>query len=242
MGGASAKCGVLNAAGTLGAHFPSSFAWLAAQNRKCIVGQGLTESGAVGKRCGVFRNFPFRSVSFRSVPPYFGWFRTDPLLPGAECLPSPHCLVPGARCLFRSRGLSGVAGFAAKNKEGIVPQGLTDLGEVAKLSVSFRFFPKLSETFRFVPFRSGVFRPDASGFRFVPLRSVPIHRGSAWFRGPAAGVSRTRAGGRSPSSAAPAGRTSGRRRVSVRTGRSGRGSRQVPPRPGAAASAGQSPC
>ena len=38
--------------------------------------------------------------------------------------------------------------------------GLTDLGAVAKRSVSFRNFPKLSVSFRFVPFCSGWFRTD----------------------------------------------------------------------------------
>jgi len=94
----SAKCGVLSAAGTLGAHFPSSFALLAAQNRKCIVPQGLTHFRPVAKRPVSFRNFPKLSVSFRFVPEFSVSFRSVPSrsigMPGARCLLS--SLLPGA--------------------------------------------------------------------------------------------------------------------------------------------------
>jgi len=66
LGVLSAECGVRRV--PLGTHFPSSFAWLAAQNRKCIVPQGLTDFGPVAKRSDSFRNFPKLSVSFRFVP------------------------------------------------------------------------------------------------------------------------------------------------------------------------------
>ena len=148
----------------IGTHFPSSFAWLAAQNRKCIVLQGLTYFGAVAKRSVSFRFVPQfsvpmhrDSVSFRSVPLLSVWFRTDPLLPAARCLSS--CLVP---LPFAKQ--DGEAGFAAQNEEGPVDQGLTDSGPVAKRSVSFRNFPKLSVSFRSFPFLS-------VPFRVVPSRS-----------------------------------------------------------------------
>jgi len=66
LGVLSAECGVRRV--PVGTHFPSSFAWLAAQNRKDIVLQGLTDLGSVPKRSVSFRNFPKLSVSFRSVP------------------------------------------------------------------------------------------------------------------------------------------------------------------------------
>jgi len=160
----------------LGTHFPSSFAWLAAQNLEGMDTQGLTDFGAVAERSVWFRNFPFRSVSFRSVPS------------GSER--TPYCLVPGAWCLFRSRCLSGVAGSC---EAGSCEASAKQDGEAGRRSrirevrgskqemhcaartyrfrggcETFRFVPELSETFRFVPFRSVSFRPDPSGFRTIP--------------------------------------------------------------------------
>ena len=74
----SDECGVLSAASTLGTHFPSSFALLAAQNRKGIVPQGLTHLGLVAERSGSFRNFPKLSVSFRFIPEFSVSFRSVP--------------------------------------------------------------------------------------------------------------------------------------------------------------------
>jgi len=53
-----AECGVLSAAGTLETHFPSSFAWLAAQNREGIDTHGLTDFRAVAELSDSFQNFP----------------------------------------------------------------------------------------------------------------------------------------------------------------------------------------
>ena len=141
---------MLSAAGTLGTHFPPSFAWLAAQNRKCIVGQGLTDFGSAQKRSVSFRNFPKLSVSFRFVPKFSVSFR----------------LVPGAWCLLPIK----FAWLAAQNRKCIVLQGLTDFGPVAERSVSFRNFPKLSVSFRFVPLCWAPFRWIRSGPR--PFRRV----------------------------------------------------------------------
>jgi hypothetical protein len=55
------------------------FAEFAAQNRKCLVPQGLTDLGSVPKRSETFRFFPKLSVAFGRVPRrsvLFGWFPT----------------------------------------------------------------------------------------------------------------------------------------------------------------------
>jgi len=69
----------------IGTHSPPSFAEFAAQNRKCIVLQGLTDLAAAAELSVSFCNFPklsvsfrfvpFRSVSFRLVPPGSGFCR-----------------------------------------------------------------------------------------------------------------------------------------------------------------------
>ena len=64
----------------LGTHFPSSFAEFAAQNRKGIVGQRLTDFEAARNRCETFRFFPKLSVSFR---PDASGFRAVPEGSGA---------------------------------------------------------------------------------------------------------------------------------------------------------------
>ena len=150
---------------------------LAAQNRKCIVPQGLTDFEPVAERSDSFRNFPELSETFRFVPFCSGWFRTDFLLPGAECLPSSLlpvacCLVPikFAKLVRRSRFLrSRIRGSKQE-----MHCATRTYGFRARCG-TFRFVPQLSETFRFVPFRSVLFRP-------VPGDSAPGRVFRAWRR------------------------------------------------------------
>jgi len=78
---------------------------------------------------------------------------------------------PACRPVGRQAGRRlGEAGFAARKKEGIETQGLTDSEAIGKRCGSLRIVAELSETFRFVPFRSVSFRagPDGSA-RFRPV-------------------------------------------------------------------------
>jgi len=155
----------------------------AVRNGQVTDAKGLRDFGPVAKRsvsfrpdASGFRNFPFRSVLFRWVPlgprPLRAscsehvsgnaepGTRTDLLLRGAHGVRSADFGLGisevsgklGKLGRLHSRPLALFAKFAARNPEEPARQWLTDFGAVVKRSVSFR--------------------PDASGFRNFPFRSV----------------------------------------------------------------------
>jgi len=175
LGGLQPPCSRPGFRVPLGTHFPSSFALYAAQNRKCVVLQGLTNLGSVAKRSVSFRNFPKLSVSFRSVPPVTccpaSPGRSAEAVPGRSLVPSacllPHCLVPGAECLPSSLLPGAYQVRVACGPKRPSPCCPRAYGFGARCG-TFRFFPELSETFRFVPPCSAGFRPLPAGDEGVP--------------------------------------------------------------------------
>ena len=110
LGGLQPPCSRPGFRVPIGTHFPSSFAWLAAQNSKCLVLQGLTDFGPVAERSVLLRFFPELSVSFRFVPEFSVSFRS--VAPGAWCRAgSAECGGHPRNPIspLPSRGLSGVA-------------------------------------------------------------------------------------------------------------------------------------
>jgi len=124
--------------------------------------------GNVAELSVSFRNFPFRSVSFRLFPPRSAPFRSVPRLGGGGTVCSQTVLLD-TRTEHSPAGAVAPTGSscALRNRKDIVGQGLTDVGLLAKRSVSFRFFPELSVSFRSVPLGS-------AWFRLVPVRSRPF--------------------------------------------------------------------
>jgi len=115
--GISAGGGKVGKLGRLHSTESAVFAKFAAQNRKCIGGQGLTDFGTVAKRSVSFRNFPKLSVSFRFVPLCSVWFRVVPNgFPIAWCRAgSAECGVLSAAGTLGTHFPSSLAWLAAQN-------------------------------------------------------------------------------------------------------------------------------
>ena len=164
----------------------STFAQLAlfaAQDLEGIVLQGLVDFGLALKRSvafrrvprlsETFRNFPFRSVSFR---PDASGFRSCPGRSGRL-----RRRDPALRCCFKSMlcPFCSLCSRSSRRKTGnaLVAKDLRMSGRlrnVPVLSETFRNFPFRSETFRNFPFRSALFR--AVPGCYVGVRALP----AAW--------------------------------------------------------------